>query len=230
VHKPELITFDCYGTLIDWNGGITSALRERFPEAATQGDAELLATFYEIQDALKISEYRTYRELLAQVSEALAAARGWKLEEGEREFVAESIPGWTPFPDTNAALERLAAAGYRLGILSNIDDVLLAGTLRHFTVRFDLLVTAQSLESYKPAPRHFEMALAEVGGDSGRMLHVAQSLFHDVRTAVRLGIPVVWVNRMAETRPPDLEPAAEVEDVAGAVDWLEDQLGDGGGA
>ena len=138
--------------------------------------------------------------------------------------MAESIPGWSPFPDTNGALERLASQGYRLGILSNIDNDLLAGTLRHFDVSFDLLVTAQSLESYKPAPRHFETALTKVGGDPGRMLHMAQSLFHDVRTATRLGIPVVWVNRMSESRPSDVQPAAEVADVEGAVDWLESAI------
>ena len=113
-----------------------------------------------------------------------------------RRFLADSVPGWVPFPDTNAALERLRAAGYALGILSNIDDDLLAATRRHFTVEFELLVTAQQVRAYKPARPHFETARRLIG--TRRWLHVGQGYFHDVVPARALGLPIAWINRNGE--------------------------------
>ena len=222
---PELITFDCYGTLVDWEGGIEAAIRSEFTRAGDLSREELLTAFHEIQDELKTSEYRSYRELLAQVGEGVASRWGWPLLPERREFIAESIARWTPFEDTSAALLRLREAGHRLGILSNIDNDLLAATRSHFPVEFDLLVTAEDLCSYKPSTPHFDTALDEVGGDPSRMLHVAQSLFHDVRTAAALGIPVVWVNRKGEPAPADISPVAETRDVAEAVEWLQARVG-----
>lgn len=218
--RPDLLTFDCYGTLIDWDRGIAGAVRASCPEAASVPDEALLDSFYAIQDDLKTSEYRPYRRLLTEVTLELALRRGWTIDEDDAARVPASIPDWVPFDDTNEALARLVKAGFRLGILSNIDDDLLAGTLRHFEVDFDLLVTAQSLRSYKPARAHFDRALEEVGGESGRLLHLAQSLFHDVRPATGLGLGVVWVNRGDEPRPADVEPLAVASDLSGAVDWV----------
>jgi 2-haloalkanoic acid dehalogenase type II len=224
--RPSLLTFDCYGTLIDWNRGIASAVREACPQTKSVTDEALLGSFYTIQDDLKTSEYRPYRQLLTEVTLELARRRGWDVSAERAAGVPASIPEWTPFPDTNDSLERLAGAGFRLGILSNIDDDLLAGTLRHFGVDFDLLVTAQSLKSYKPASPHFDRALEEVGGDRRGMLHLAQSLFHDVRPAGQMGIDVVWVNRGGEALPEDVAPAAVTPDLASAVDWVLDRHSD----
>jgi 2-haloalkanoic acid dehalogenase type II len=127
-----------------------------------------------------------------------------------------------PFPDTNASLERLRTAGYALGILSNVDDDLLAATRRQLPVDFDVVVTAEQVRGYKPAPGHFEAALRAVGGDSARLVHVAQSYFHDVRPAAGLGIRTVWVNRLGEQVPAGRpRPTAEVADLDAAAEWLE---------
>lgn len=218
--RPELLTFDCYGTLIDWEAGILLGLREACPEAESVDDRALLAEFHERQNERKTSAYRPYRTLLAEVTRALAEERGWDVDEERAGLLPASIPEWPPFPDTGPALERLAEAGFRLGILSNIDDDLLAGTLRHLPVEFDPLITAEKVQGYKPGPAHFERAVARVEGDPSRLLHVAQSLFHDVRPAPEHGIPVVWVNRAKEPLPVDLRPVAVVPDLAGAADWI----------
>jgi 2-haloalkanoic acid dehalogenase type II len=143
---------------------------------------------------------------------------GWTPAPERARGLAESLPGWKPFPDTNPALERLVSAGHRLGILSNVDDDLLAGTLRHFTVPFDLLVTAQQVRSYKPAPGHFETARRRIG--RSRWLHAAQSHFHDVVPCRALGIPVAWINRKGESGREDVRPDIEVSTLAGLADRL----------
>jgi 2-haloacid dehalogenase/putative hydrolase of the HAD superfamily len=221
--RPEIITFDCYGTLIDWNAGITGAFVE---EARAQGiervdEIELLAAYHDAEPRAQADEYRLYREVLALLEVEVASLLGWPPPLESRGYLAESLPSWPPFPETNAALEQLVAYGYKLGILSNIDDDLLTGTRRHFTVEFDLLVTAQQLRSYKPAPAHFERTLHELGGNPDRILHIAQSYFHDIRTATGLGIPTVWVNRLAEDLPGDGPiPTVEVRDMKEAADWV----------
>jgi 2-haloalkanoic acid dehalogenase type II len=216
----DLVTFDCYGTLVDWEAGILEAFRTTIPESAAVADDELLEAFHGAQNALKTSEYRRYRQLLAETASYVADGFGWRVPQGDEDFVARSLPDWRVFPDVIPALRRLAESGCRLGILSNIDNDLLAGTLLHLAVSIDLRVTAENLQSYKPAPAHFEQAVEAVQGDRRRLVHVAQSLFHDVRTAVDLGIRVVWVNRKREPCPADLTPTVEVENVESAVAWL----------
>jgi 2-haloalkanoic acid dehalogenase type II len=169
-------------------------------------------------------EYRPYREVLALLEVEIAAQLGWDPPSSPG-YLADSLPGWRPFPETNRALRRLHDAGFELGILSNIDDDLLAGTREHFEVDFDLLVTAQQTRSYKPATEHFERALESLGGNRARLLHVAQSYFHDIRPATRVGIATVWVHRLSEPVPPGGPvPTAEVPDLDSAVDWLEQVL------
>ncbi|MCY3601418.1 MAG: haloacid dehalogenase [Gemmatimonadetes bacterium] len=214
-----LLTFDCYGTLIDWEGGILAALRAAYPEAAAVGDERLLGEFHAAQNRLKTSEYRPYRRLLTETSVEVARANGWDTADEPAACVPASIPSWQPFPDTNPSLSRLATAGVTLGILSNIDDDLLAGTLKHFEVEFGLLGTAQRLRSYKPAAPHFERGREWAAGFD-RWLHVAQSLFHDVVPATSLGVPVLWVNRKSESRPHDADPVHIAPDLAAAAAWL----------
>ena len=214
-----LLTFDCYGTLIDWEAGILAALRAAYSKAAGVADEALLGEFLAAQDRLKTSDYRPYRQLLTQTAAEVASANDWDASEAPAARVPASIPSWQPFPDTNPALSRLAAAGVTLGILSNIDDDLLAGTLEHFEIEFALLGTAQRLRSYKPAAPHFERGREWAAGFD-RWLHVAQSLFHDIVPATAFGVPVLWVNRNAQPLPSDADPVHIVPDLAAAAAWL----------
>jgi 2-haloalkanoic acid dehalogenase type II len=194
VRPYDVITFDCYGTLIDWETGISSTFAMAAGSEGRELERERVLTVYaELEPVVEAETYRSYRDVLTETALRVAHRLGWPLEKERADFLANSLPGWRPFPDTNPALERLAAAGYILGILSNVDDDLLAGTLRHFSVSFELLVTAQQVGSYKPADGHFHVARQRIGGR--RWLHAAQSYFHDVVPAHTLGIPVAWINR-----------------------------------
>ncbi len=193
----DIITFDCYGTLVDWEGGISGSFRA---QAATDGLAlereAVIRAHAAVEPAVQAEEYRSYREVLRETALRMAPLLGWSIDAQRASFLADGLPDWVPFEDTNPALLRLRDAGYRLGILSNIDDDLLAGTMRHLEVEFDLIVTAEQVRSYKPGHAHFETARAKIG-ETG-WLHAAQSYFHDVVPARELGIPVAWVNRKTE--------------------------------
>lgn len=217
----DIVTFDCYGTLIDWESGIAGAFAR---ETGLERDAVLRA-YAAIEPEVEHDHYRPYREVLAETATRVVAAgaqgaggRAQGAEAHSGAFLAESLPEWKPFPDTNAALERLRDAGHQLGILSNVDDDLLTATLRHFTVTFDLIITAQQVRSYKPAHRHFLSARERIG--SRRWLHAAQSNFHDIVPANALGIPSAWVNRRGETALPNGIPLYEVRDLAGLAELL----------
>jgi 2-haloalkanoic acid dehalogenase type II len=215
----ELITFDCYGTLVDWEGGITGA----FSEAAVDDGVKLdpravLLAHAEIEPRIQAAGYRSYREVLLQTAQAIADRLGWSISAERAAFLPESLPNWKPFPDTNPALERLAGAGYALGILSNIDDGLLSGTLQRLSVPFDPIVTAEQLRSYKPGQAHFVEARRRAG--KRRWLHAAQSYFHDVVPAHDLGVPVAWINRKAEAATGDARPDRELRTMTDLADWL----------
>lgn len=220
--QPDLVTFDCYGTLIDWRSGIRDAFREHVPDSLAVDDGALFSTFAEIENAIEASAYRPYRQVLGETALAMAARFGWELAFSDAAFLANSLPSWKAFPDVNPSLERLRALGCRIGILSNIDDDLLTSTLQHIRVPFDVLVTAEQVRSYKPSSPHFRRALEIVDGKPDRLLHIAQSHYHDVRAAVPLGIPVVWVNRHRDPLPEGgPRPTADVRSLADAVEWLE---------
>jgi 2-haloalkanoic acid dehalogenase type II len=217
--RYDVLTFDCYGTLIDWERGIGDAL-----EAAARVDgvtlhrASALQAYHEIEPAVQAERYRSYREVLTLTAQRIAERIGWRLAPGRATFLVESVPSWPPFPDTVAALQQLAGEGYRLAILSNIDDDLLAGTRKHLGVDFEFVVTAQQVGSYKPAPAHFMTARARIG--EARWLHVAQSWFHDVQPARALGIPTAWINRKRERRTGGVRPDAEFATLGEAAAWL----------
>jgi 2-haloalkanoic acid dehalogenase type II len=217
--RYDIVTFDCYGTLIDWERGISRAFAAAMSADGMSLDpGPLLAAYHEIEPAVQAEGYRCYRDVLAETARRVADRVGWPLARSRAGFLAESLPAWPPFPDTKPALERLAEAGYRLGILSNIDDDLLAGTRRHLTVGFDLIVTAEQVGSYKPMPGHFATARRLIGG--GRWLHAAQSYFHDIQPARALGIDNAWINRKAE-RPADGGPVdREFQELGGLAGWL----------
>jgi 2-haloacid dehalogenase len=189
------LTFDCYGTLIDWESGLVAALRPLLAaHGVDAGAEELLALHARFEPAAQRPPYRPYRDVLARVVDAFGDHYGFTPTAVERRGLAASIRRWPPFADSAAALERLAGR-YRLAILSNIDDDLLADSVRLLGVDFDCLVTAQQVRSYKPSPRHFEAGLAGLSLPSERVLHVAQSLFHDIAPAAALGWSTVWVDR-----------------------------------
>lgn len=193
------LTFDCYGTLVDWRQGIAGACLAKAAEIGVAMEREeILRLHAEIEPRVQAGPFASYRSVLTETARRIFATRDVELADDAR-FLAESLPGWPPFADSRPALERLRRAGYRLGILSNVDDDLLAGTRERLGVEFDLLVTAQAVGSYKPAPGHFEEARRRIAGAS--WTHVAQSLFHDVEPARRLGIATVWIDRLGETPP-----------------------------
>ena len=215
----DVVTFDCYGTLIDWESGIVDAFgAAAAADGVTLARDTLMATYLEVERAVEARAYRSYRAVLTETAQLVAARLGWPIDPTRAAFLPESLPRWPPFPDTNAALERLVAAGYTLGILSNVDDDLLAGTRRHLTVAFPLIVTAQQVGSYKPAPGHFTTARAAIG--SRAWLHAAQSYFHDVTPAVALGIPVAWINRKGQPPAGPARPDRELRTLSALADWL----------
>jgi 2-haloalkanoic acid dehalogenase type II len=218
----DVVTFDCYGTLIDWESGIGEAARRAASNEGFAIDrAQFLAAYAEIEPRVEKEPYRSYRATLATTAARAARRCGWPLEESRATFLPDSLPSWPPFPDTNPALSRLAAAGVRLGILSNVDEDLLSATLLSLLAPFDLIVTAESVRSYKPAHAHFLEARSRVGLEA-RWLHAAQSYFHDVVPCRGLGIPVAWINRKAEAPGGAGAPEREFRDLTGFADWLLD--------
>ena len=217
--RYDVVSFDCYGTLIDWEDGIGSAfVREAAEDGIVLDRARVLGAYHDLEPEIESSEYRSYRDVLATTAVRVAQRLGWPLPVERARFLAESLPRWKPFPDTNQALQRLVASGHRLGILSNVDDDLLAETRRHLSIPFAVVVTAQQVRSYKPAHGHFEEARRRIGGV--RWLHAAQSFFHDVVPARALGIPVAWVNRKGEAASGGVAPDFEVRDLTGLAEAL----------
>jgi 2-haloalkanoic acid dehalogenase type II len=213
----DFVTFDCYGTLIDWEAGIREAFLAAASDDGVRLDPSLIIPAYaDVEPVVERERYRSYRDVLAETALRAGRALGWRVSYAG--FLADSLAKWRPFDDTNAALERLRGAGIRLGILSNTDDDLLAQTRRHFTVDFDLIVTAQQVGSYKPAPMHFLTARERVG--SARWLHAAQSNHHDIVPANALGIANAWINRKSERPLAGGTPLHEFRDLRGLADAM----------
>ena len=191
----QVLTFDCYGTLIDWETGIFSALR---PILAAHGkiisDYELLSVYSELEAQAEQGEFHPYREVLQSVVRGFGERLGFKPTEAEVRSLPDSLATWPPFPDTLAALRTLKA-NYGLAILSNVDDDLFAATARRLKVSFDHVITAQQARAYKPSLQVFKLAQQRIGAAPGQWLHVGQSIYHDVIPAKSLGIATVWVNR-----------------------------------
>src|SRR5437763_8410073 len=212
--RYDVITFDCYGTLIDWEMGISNAfLNAAAADGVTLAADAVLRAYAEIEHQVENEGYRLYRDVLRNTATRVANSLGWQLASERADFLAESLPSWQPFADTNPALERLVAAGCRLGILSNIDDDLLAETRKHFTVPFDVVVTAQQVRSYKPGRAHFLTARELIG--PSRWLHAAESNFHDIIPTNALGIDNAWINRQRQQELPGGTPKFKFDDLAG---------------
>jgi len=214
----DIVTFDCYGTLIDWVSGIRDAFAHAAAEdgVSISGD-DAIRLYGEIEPIVE-RDYRPYQDVLTETAARVAHALGWPIAYERATFLVNSLPLWRPFADTNPALERLRDAGIRLGLLSNIDDDLLAATRRHFTVDFELVITAQQLRSYKPGHAHFLAARQRIG--DARWLHAAQSDFHDIVPTNVLGIPNAWINRRHEQALPGGKPGMELADLTGLADAI----------
>jgi 2-haloacid dehalogenase len=220
----EALTFDCYGTLVDWETGIVRAARELLSDASDDlGEDALLEQFGRFEPEAESGPFRPYREVLRDVARAFGRAHGVAPTEAEVDRFAASVARWPAFDDTVEALRALGAR-YRLAIVSNVDDDLFAGTAAQLGVSFDEVVTAQQVRSYKPAPDHFEEVLRRLELPTSHVLHVAQSLYHDIAPARQLGFSCVWVNRRAgregagATPPSEAVPDLEVPDLVSLVD------------
>jgi 2-haloalkanoic acid dehalogenase type II len=215
----DIITFDCYGTLIDWESGISEAfLAVARADGVALERGAVLRAYAELEPVVEAEAYRRYREVLDETARRVADRLGWQISARQASFLSDSLPRWRPFDDTNPALERLAVAGYQLGVLSNVDDDLLAGTLRQLSVEFEIRITAQQVGSYKPAHGHFLAARERIG--DRRWLHAAQSYFHDIVPATALGIPAAWINRNHEAALGGGHPVRELQTLAELADWL----------
>ena len=191
----RLVSFDCYGTLIDWETGIFSALGPILSaHGKTISDADLLRLYSELESEAQLGEFHPYREVLQSVVRGFGKHLGFKPTESQARSLPESLPNWLPFPDTIAALGRLKQR-YQLAVISNVDDDLFAPTARRLQIPFDFVVTAQQAHAYKPSLQIFKLAQQRTGAAPGQWLHVAQSVYHDVIPARSLGISTVWVNR-----------------------------------
>jgi 2-haloacid dehalogenase len=210
-------TFDCYGTLIDWLGGIRDTLADLWPEH----DAELLlAAYHEIEPEVQRGRSIPYRQVLAESLERVAHREGLELHEDDREALGESMPSWPPFLEVPATLAELRTRGWRIAILSNTDPDLLDASLERIGVPVDVRITAAEAGSYKPAHGHWERFFADTGAERERHAHVAASLFHDIAPAHELGLRAVWINRLHETS--DLPRDAELSDLARLPDVLDE--------
>lgn len=193
----RVLTFDCYGTLIDWESGILTALG---PLLAAHGkslaDEKLLELYAELEAEAEAGEYQSYRKVLETVARNVGRRLGFEASEQEARSLPESLQNWPPFPDTAAALGKLKTR-YKLAIVSNTDDDLFAQTARRLEVPFDWVITAQQAWSYKPSHNNFRLALERIALPPDQVLHCAQSIYHDVVPAQALGLATVWVNRRA---------------------------------
>ncbi|HUZ14977.1 MAG TPA: HAD-IA family hydrolase [Gaiellaceae bacterium] len=206
-------TFDCYGTLIDWNGGIRAELVRLFGEDEADGKLE---RYHELERELEKDGSRSYREVMTEAMRRLGAPAG---EEGG---LAASLPRWEPFPEVRAALAEARARGWKLAILSNSDPDLIAASKELIGVPFDETVVASEIRSYKPAPLHWIEFYARTLADKRRHVHVAASGYHDIAPAARLRIPNVWINRLEEH--PVVTPTRELPDLTDLSETLDELI------
>jgi 2-haloalkanoic acid dehalogenase type II len=210
------VTFDCYGTLVDWFGGTRSTIARLWPDADAD---ELLARYHAVEPTLQAGRGIPYRQVMAETLASVASSEGLEIPAGDEEALAISLPAWPVFPDVPPALLGLREHGWKLAILSNTDADLLDASLLAIGVPVDLRIVASQIGSYKPAFGHWEAFFRETGADRARHVHVAASLFHDVEPCAALGLPCVWINRQGESS--DLPRAGELPDLSGLPDALD---------
>ncbi len=209
-------TFDCYGTLIDWNAGIGGVLERLYGAEQAPG---LLRRFHELESDVQAERYRSYAEVLTLTLERLANDVGYGIPEGQSGVLPRSLPDWPPFPEVPEALAELRSRGWSLAILSNSDRDLIAASQKKLGVPFDLVVVAEDVRSYKPEHGHWRR-FDELTADREHHVHVAASLFHDVAPARELGLKSVWINRLEEDSA--YAPDVELPDLSGLPDALDE--------
>jgi 2-haloacid dehalogenase/putative hydrolase of the HAD superfamily len=218
--EVTFVTFDVYGTLIDWETGVFDAFsKEAAKDGYTLSRDELVPLFLQAQREIKGGSYELYAEVLRRTAVHISKDLGWPLEPSRSGFLPNSVPRWPPFKETNTQLDRFAKK-FEIGLISNIDDKLLGETRRHFKVDFDLVVTAQQVRSYKPDPAHFKEAERRMGTKKG-WVHIASDYYYDVEPALKAKVPVIWVNRKNEQLEPGAKkPTAEVKNLLEAARLL----------
>ncbi len=222
----ELLTFDCYGTMIDWEAGIFSALHPILhAHGKTLPEPTILETYSELEVMAEEGEFRPYRQVLASVVAGFGERFGFEPTQAEIESLPNSLPRWQPFPDTAEALRRLKSR-YKLAVISNVDDDLFAASAKKLGVPFDYVITAQQARCYKPALNIFKLALERSGASPEKILHVGQSIYHDVLPAQSLGMATAWVNRKSPrpnagaARSAQGTPDLEVSDLKSLADRI----------
>jgi 2-haloacid dehalogenase len=211
VARDRWATFDCYGTLIDWNGGIRRELARIFGEDKAD---ERLDRYHELEPALQIGGTRSYREVMTE------AMRGLGAPDDEVAGLAEALPSWGPFPEVQPALEETRSRGWKLAILSNTDRDFIEASMERIGVPFELAIVASEIGSYKPGRAHWSRFFEETGAPRETHVHVAQSHFHDVVPASGLGLRTIWINRYGERREPP--PTRELADLSRLPDTLDE--------
>jgi 2-haloacid dehalogenase len=212
-------TFDCYGTLIDWNGGVRGVLLKIFGEEETD---RLLQRYHRIEPELEHDGRLAYREVLTKALERLADEENVELAADQRDALARSLPSWEPFPEVRQSLEEARSRGWKLAVLSNTDPDFIAASKEQLGVPFDETVVASEIGSYKPGRAHWDEFFRRTGADRNGHVHVAASLFHDIAPANELGLRSVWINRLDEhshTAQPDRE-LPNLRGLAGVLDEL----------
>ena len=210
-------SFDCYGTLVDWDGGVSAQLARLF---GAEVAPRLLARYHELEPELQAeSPTPTYRDVLTRSLEALAADEGVELD-GEADALWRSLASWPAFPEARDALDELRARGWSIAVLSNTDPDFLDASLAQVGVPVDLKIVASAIGSYKPAPGHWQAFFAASGADPASHVHVGASLFHDVEPCTALGIPCVWIDRLGEG--PDVRATRTLPDLSGLPTTLDD--------
>jgi len=216
----QWVTFDVYGTLIDWEKGVVDAFqKEASRDGFTIDPDEIIPLFHEISREIEGGSYELYAEVLRRTALEIAKRIDWPLEPSRSGFLPDSVQRWPAFKETNTQLAKFKKK-FQIGLVSNIDDKLLGQTRRHIPQDYDLVVTAQQVRSYKPDPAHFKECARRMGGKKG-WVHVASSLYHDVEPCLKEKIPVIWVNRKKETlESGQKKPTAEAKSLLEAAKLL----------
>ena len=222
----EVLTFDCYGTLIDWESGLWEALHPILADHRIDVTTHKALELYgELESEAERGEYHEYKAVLRTVLEGIGSRLGFAPTQIELQHFSESVKDWPAFPDSARALQALKRK-YKLAIISNIDDDLFAFSAHHLQVVFDWVITAQQAKSYKPSLNNFRLAFERIGLPKNKILHVAQSLYHDIAPAKALGLSTVWINRRHDkegfgaTPPAHAQPDLEVPDLQTLADKM----------
>jgi 2-haloalkanoic acid dehalogenase type II len=218
------VTFDCYGTLIDWMGGIRTTLTSLWPDADPEA---LLLRYHAVEPTVQVGRGIAYRTVMAETLAHVAMAEGLVVPAGRDDALGASLPTWPVFTEVPGSLSELRERGWKLGVLSNADPDFLDASLTAIGVPVDVSVAASDIGSYKPAFGHWESFFTQIDADRSRHVHVAASLFHDVQPCASLGLPCVWINRQAETS--DLPRAGELLDLSNLPDTLDELVPAGDG-